>query len=230
MLGAELLNRRVAASSLPSEALLELFVPGHPSRRISLHGGLYRLGRDSRLEVWLDHPAVSKRHALLEQIGSDWLLRDDGSTNGLYWRGQRISQLLLRDGDAVRFGPATEPGLPELVFQRRPQPRLPTLFRVAAATAAAVASAGMLLLGFSVVLMPVRGSLAPVRGPVALYDRLNRPLSSADSSEHRENKALSNYPRVLIEALLASEDSRFWWHPGVDPIGTGRALVTNLLG
>ncbi len=230
MLGAELLNRRVAASSLPSEALLELFVPGHPSRRISLHGGLYRLGRDSRLEVWLDHPAVSKRHALLEQIGSDWLLRDDGSTNGLYWRGQRISQLLLRDGDAVRFGPATEPGLPELVFQRRPQPRLPTLFRVAAATAAAVASAGMLLLGFSVVLMPVRGSLAPVRGPVALYDRLNRPLSSADSSEHRENKALSNYPRVLIEALLASEDNRFWWHPGVDPIGTGRALVTNLLG
>jgi membrane peptidoglycan carboxypeptidase len=35
---------------------------------------------------------------------------------------------------------------------------------------------------------------------------------------------------VLIDALLASEDSRFWWHPGIDPIGTGRALVANLLG
>jgi hypothetical protein len=35
---------------------------------------------------------------------------------------------------------------------------------------------------------------------------------------------------VLIDALLASEDTRFWWHPGVDPIGTGRALLANLLG
>jgi membrane peptidoglycan carboxypeptidase len=35
---------------------------------------------------------------------------------------------------------------------------------------------------------------------------------------------------VLIDALLASEDSRFWWHPGVDPIGTARALLANLLG
>ena len=230
MLGAERLKPLVARSPLLSEALLEIFLPGHPSRRINLHGGLYRLGRDSRLEVCLDHPAVSKRHALLEQIGSDWLLRDDGSTNGLYWRGQRIRQLLLCDGDAVRFGPASEPGLPELVFQRRPIPRLPSLARAAVAAAAAVATAGTLLLSLSVLQVPVRGSLAPVRGPVALYDRLNRPLSSADSSEHRENKALSNYPSVLVEALLASEDSRFWWHPGVDPIGTGRALVTNLLG
>jgi membrane peptidoglycan carboxypeptidase len=230
MLGAERLKVGVARAASPCEALLEIFLPGQSSRRISLHGGLYRLGRDSRLEVCLDHPAVSKRHALLEQIGPDWLLRDDGSTNGLYWRGQRIRELLLRDGDAVRFGPATEPGLPELVFQRRPVPRLPSLGRGAVAVAATMAAAGTFLLGLSVLQVPVRGSLAPVRGPVALYDRLNRPLSSADSSEHRENKSLSDYPRVLVEALLASEDSRFWWHPGADPIGTGRALVTNLLG
>ena len=230
MLGVERLKLRVAPPPATAGALLEIFLPGQSSRRINLHGGLYRLGRDSRVEICLDHPAVSKRHALLEQIGVDWLLRDEGSTNGLYWRGRRIRQLVLRDGDAVRFGPATEPGLPELVFQRRPLPRLPALARLGVATAAAVAAVGSLLLGLSALQVPVRGSLAPVRGPVALYDRLNRPLSSADSSEHRENKALSDYPRVLLDALLASEDSRFWWHPGVDPIGTGRALVTNLLG
>ncbi len=32
-----------------------------------------------------------------------------------------------------------------------------------------------------------------------------------------------------MAALLASEDNRFWRHPGIDPIGTGRALVTNLI-
>ncbi|NBS71720.1 hypothetical protein EBT31_22825, partial [bacterium] len=68
------------------------------------------------------------------------------------------------------------------------------------------------------------------RGPLAIYDRQGRAVSSLDTLKHREQAGLSDYPDVLIQALLASEDSRFWWHPGVDPIGTARALVTNLLG
>jgi len=164
---------------------------------------------------------VSKRHALLEQVGQDWLIRDDSSTNGLYWQGRPIRQLLLRDGDALRFGPPSEPGLPELVFQSRSRPRLLRLAASASLAAAAAAIAGVGLLGLSLLRVPVRGSLAPVRGPLALYDRQNRPLNSPESSEHRENKTLSGYPSVLVEALLASEDSRFWWHPGVDPIGDG---------
>ncbi len=226
----ERLKRQLVRLQRPAGVQLEIFLPGQPSRRLVLHGGLYRVGRDSRLEVSLEHPAVSKQHALLEQVGDDWLIRDSGSTNGLYWQGHRIRELLLRDGDVVRFGPATEPGLPELVFQRKPMPRRLRLGRGASAGLAALASGGLLLLGLSLVWMPVRGSLAPVRGPLALYDRLNRPLSSVESSEHRENKALRDYPSVLVQALLASEDSRFWAHPGVDPIGTVRALVSNLLG
>lgn len=29
---------------------------------------------------------------------------------------------------------------------------------------------------------------------------------------------------------MASEDSRFYWHPGIDPIGTTRAILTNIVG
>jgi membrane peptidoglycan carboxypeptidase len=65
---------------------------------------------------------------------------------------------------------------------------------------------------------------------VLLYDRGDRPIATADDRRHREQTSLAGYPRVLIEALLASEDSRFWWHPGIDPIGTARALLTNLSG
>ncbi len=35
-------------------------------------------------------------------------------------------------------------------------------------------------------------------------------------------------PARYAEALVAFEDQRFWWHPGVDPVAIGRALRTNL--
>ena len=34
-------------------------------------------------------------------------------------------------------------------------------------------------------------------------------------------------PQNLARALIASEDRRYYWHPGVDPIGLARAIYTN---
>ena len=68
------------------------------------------------------------------------------------------------------------------------------------------------------------------RPGVVLFDGADRPLISAESVQHREQSDLSRFPPELISALLASEDNRFWWHPGIDPIGTARALFTNLIG
>ena len=213
-----------------AEALLTIHLPGEGSRRQALHGGIYRLGRDSDCEICLPHPAVSRQHGLLEQQGSQWLLRDSASTNGLWWRGHRVQELLLNDGDTVRFGPSHQAGVPELLFQRRPQPRLRRALRLTSLGLAAVAATGLATLGLALLQVPIRGSLAPVRGPLALYDREGKPIASAEGKRHRELANLGDYPSVLVDALLASEDSRFWWHPGVDPIGTGRALVTNLVG
>jgi penicillin-binding protein 1A len=213
-----------------ADALLTIHLPGEGSRRQALHGGTYRLGRGSDCEICLPHPAVSRQHGLLEQQGSQWLLRDSASTNGLWWRGQRVQELLLNDGDTVRFGPSHQAGVPELLFQRRPQPRLHRALRLTSLGLAAIAATGLATLGLALLQAPIRGSLAPVRGPLALYDREGKPIASAEGKRHRELANLGDYPSVLVDALLASEDSRFWWHPGVDPIGTGRALVTNLVG
>ena len=38
----------------------------------------------------------------------------------------------------------------------------------------------------------------------------------------------SRIPKTMTGAMIAVEDRRFWMHPGVDPIGMTRALVTNL--
>ncbi|MDF1749907.1 MAG: PBP1A family penicillin-binding protein [Alphaproteobacteria bacterium] len=39
---------------------------------------------------------------------------------------------------------------------------------------------------------------------------------------------LSDLPPYMPQALLATEDRRFYYHPGVDPIGVIRAIVSNL--
>ncbi len=213
-----------------AEALLLLHEPGQPPCPQPLQGTCYRIGRGDDADVVIDHAAVSRRHALLEASGGHWLLRDRESTNGLWWRGRRVRELLLRDGDRVRFGPDGEREVPEITFVLQPRSRWQRLLSVAGLGLAAAAGGGLLLLGLAVATVPIRGSLASVRGPLLLYDRSNRPIASAEDSRHRELANLSDFSPALVDALLASEDSRFWWHPGVDPIGTARALVTNLLG
>jgi penicillin-binding protein 1A len=213
-----------------AEALLLLHLPGEGPHRVTLHGGAYRLGRDRDCEICLAHPAVSRQHGLLEQRGRHWLLLDSGSTNGLWWNGRRVRELLLNEGDTVRFGPSHLAGVPELEFHSRRLTRAERLGRVTTLGLAAIAGMGLATLALGVLTLPIRGSLAPVRGPLALYDRQGKPIASAEGKRHRELASLTAFPPVLVDALLASEDNRFWWHPGVDPIGTGRALLTNLLG
>src|SRR5260221_1448358 len=45
--------------------------------------------------------------------------------------------------------------------------------------------------------------------------------------ENRRPVTLDQVPKVLQDAVVATEDVRFWIHPGVDPIGTARALFRN---
>ncbi len=213
-----------------AEAQLLIRSPGAGPRSVPLQTGIYRLGRDPECEIRLELATVSRQHALLEQQGRHWVLRDRDSTNGLWWQGRRIRELLLNDGDIVRLGPAHLDGVPELVFERGGEPQRRRGLQMLSLCLAGVAAAGLTTLGVAMVLVPIRGSLAPIRSPLVLFDRIGKPIVSAEGQRHRELAELKAYPPVLIDALLASEDSRFWWHPGVDPIGTARALVTNLMG
>ena len=213
-----------------AEAQLLIEMPDGGSRSVPLHPGIYRIGRGTDCEVQLELPTVSRRHALLERQGRHWLLRDEQSTNGLWWQGHRVRELVLRDGDCVRCGPEQLPDVPQLRFQEPGQARTGRGLRLASLTLAGLAAAGLASLALAGLLVPIRGSLAPIRGPLALYDRGGKPIATAEGQRHRELDRLDGYPPVLIHALLASEDTRFWWHPGVDPIGTGRALLANLVG
>src|ERR1700739_1641552 len=54
----------------------------------------------------LGHDAtVSRLHAILENLGSAWSIRDLGSRNGTYVNGEKIfAERVLRSGDQLRMG------------------------------------------------------------------------------------------------------------------------------
>lgn len=61
-----------------------------------------------------------------------------------------------------------------------------------------------------------------------VYDANNQQLGRF-SGENRVVISFDKVPEVFIKALLAREDSRFYQHLGVDPVGILRAAVRNLL-
>ncbi|HSJ54227.1 MAG TPA: FHA domain-containing protein, partial [Anaerolineae bacterium] len=64
------------------------------------------IGRTEENDVMVDQGNVSRRHAEVVRRGDGWLLRDLGSTNGTWLRGEAVEERLLQDGDAFRVGRA----------------------------------------------------------------------------------------------------------------------------
>jgi penicillin-binding protein 1A len=60
-----------------------------------------------------------------------------------------------------------------------------------------------------------------------LYDDQGKPFATF-YEQRRILVPLTEIPRILQEALIAVEDSRFYRHGGLDPLGILRALWTNL--
>ena len=79
-----------------------------PSGRelVPLTGQRVTLGKASTNAVSLEHdPTVSRLHAILENHGSAWSIRDVGSRNGTYINGEKIdAERVLRSGDELRVG------------------------------------------------------------------------------------------------------------------------------
>jgi len=64
-----------------------------------------RIGRSQDSELWLSDDGVSRRHANLLREGNTYFVEDDGSANGTFVGGVKITRHELRDGDVIQFGP-----------------------------------------------------------------------------------------------------------------------------
>jgi len=65
--------------------------------------------------------------------------------------------------------------------------------------------------------------------PMQIYSN-DGLLISQFGEKKRIPLTLEETPKQLVDALLATEDDRFYLHFGVDPIGMGRAVLAKLMG
>jgi HD-GYP domain-containing protein (c-di-GMP phosphodiesterase class II) len=74
--------------------------------RVWESGHLLRVGRAPALEVSLNDPSLSRRHAEVAFTEQGWVVRDLGSTNGTFLNGIRVGQVerILQERDVVQFG------------------------------------------------------------------------------------------------------------------------------
>lgn len=69
------------------------------------NGNVLRIGRARSNDLVVEHPAVSRFHAVFSASWSGVVLSDLSSLNGTFVNGRRISTPIdLRDGDTVRIG------------------------------------------------------------------------------------------------------------------------------
>ena len=73
--------------------------------RVGLADGEHVIGRDPDLQLFLDSPGVSRRHARLTIDGEAAAVEDLGSKNGTFVKGRKIEAAVpIADGDSIRVG------------------------------------------------------------------------------------------------------------------------------
>src|SRR5881398_723420 len=71
--------------------------------------------------------------------------------------------------------------------------------------------------------------LRPPVQSISLLDRNGIPLRETRVAERFSHElALEDVPHLVIDAVLAAEDKRFFQHRGIDWLATARAAVTGL--
>ena len=88
--------------------LFPKFVVRHAGREFSLTEGDNLLGRDPEAHVYIDHPSVSRQHALIRIEQNQALIEDLGSRNGTFVDGFRVeARTELPQEAIIGAGPVT---------------------------------------------------------------------------------------------------------------------------
>ena len=203
-----------------------------------LLGEHYLIGRSSQSsDIVIRNPLVSQVHAAVtrdaNRPGHPFVLKDKKSTNGIYSGKRKVSRWVLHHGDVLTFGPAE---LSDVVTIRYVDPP-PWYVKSARYTlygfTGFTALIALWIVGVEWPKVRVRPLPESVKGPVIIYAEENgNPVSlrPQETQAHLEKSSLSEFSQYLPDAVIASEDTRFHWHLGVDPLGILRALITNIRG
>jgi peptidoglycan glycosyltransferase len=219
----------------PNAKVPELWIQDAGADKTDIYpllGDRYILGRSSQsCDIVVRNVVVSQVHLSLTRDSAQrspvFIIKDENSTNGIYRGKKRITSLELLHGDVLTLGP------PELAASVRLQYIDPPPWYIKAAIWAFSGFAGLsLLLALTIGVEWMKFSVRPLpsatRSPVIVYADDNvTPLRETRNIAHTDLKQLSDFGPYLSNAVVASEDSRFYWHFGVDPFGILRAIIIN---
>jgi hypothetical protein len=93
-------------------ARLEFILGPMANQTLPLTEAVTTIGSVAGNSVVLADPAVSRKHAGIRRMESDYELADLGSTNGVYVNGHKVPKKTLEPGDVIRVGNT------EAVFKR----------------------------------------------------------------------------------------------------------------
>jgi len=218
----------------PGARVPELWVQTADADQAETHplvGDRYLLGRSSnQTDIVVRNPVVSQVHLSLSRDPAQprqFIIKDEKSTNGIYMGRRRLKTLMLRHGDVLTLGP---PELADGVQLRyhNPPPKWVRGLQYGLGGVGGVVGLVVVAIGIEWLKIPIYPLPSGVEGPVMVYARDGEtPLRQLPTRSHQELKRLRDFSPYLPQAVIASEDSRFYWHLGVDPLGILRAVVVN---
>lgn len=67
-------------------------------------GAMVTFGRSTECTYPFEDPSLSREHAIVMRVGSDYTVKDGSSTNGTFVNDARVNAAMLKDGDRVQLG------------------------------------------------------------------------------------------------------------------------------
>jgi pSer/pThr/pTyr-binding forkhead associated (FHA) protein len=86
----------------PRRHSLEQIEGDGSSAQVALAFGETVIGRGSDTQIRLSSKKASRQHAILKVRGTDCLLLDNDSNNGVFLNGVKIHSAILREGDVIQ--------------------------------------------------------------------------------------------------------------------------------
>lgn len=88
----------------PQYPLLRVLSGPLEGREFTLTADQYSLGRDPESDIVIDQREVSRRHAEIVRMTSEYLLTDLKSANGVYVNNLKLDRAVLSHGDVFQIG------------------------------------------------------------------------------------------------------------------------------
>ncbi len=194
----------------------------------------YIIGRSSsKCDIVVQTPLVSQIHAELVRDSTKakarFIIRDRDSTNGIFRGRQRLKSSPLRHKAIISLGPSELKDAATLRYLDPP----PWYIRGLQYTGIGLASLTALFIAAIALEFQRVPDVRPLpvtdQGPVEVLagDGVTS-IGPADVEKHTELTKLPEFGSLLPRAVIASEDTSYYWNIGVDPLGVLRAIVTNV--